>query len=430
MSKERFIVWSNLDLNLEDWRADLEAEYPDASEDDLVRKMYEINDSYIDDERINLAINTGTEIIAIADIGRWDGRYMGYSEIKSGKLSDCLYSPNDYSEWFVDKDKEFRCTDVHHDGRNHVLYRKFKENATEDEIEHLKDLIYDGRVTQEDIDAVTEPLGETVLQVYGWTFDPPVHIPIKGRPVGRIEYLGCDGKVGESIEYDDEERMIDDILDDNYYGTPMTVVLYRDETGKTIDQSFVEKLDPPIHGLEVTDIPPDIRRIKERTNEMNDTPKRFFTIDDGYGNKVRLAPVLGLYQVQDFMGQPLPGLAILLNEYSEEGELLGPYADLTKSFGEFIGMKNCVYIDTNNCPFAEQILKEIGTNTGFTHRSGFCVYPAWVIKEDFLREVNEKTYEEYSDAYDEYMSSIYGVDDIEDDEPEEIGGMGGMGGML
>lgn len=104
MSKERFIVWSNLDLNLEDWRADLEAEYPDASEDDLVRKMCEINDSYIDDERINLGINTGREIIAIADIGRWDGRYMGYSEIKSGKLSDCLYSPNDYSEWFVDKD--------------------------------------------------------------------------------------------------------------------------------------------------------------------------------------------------------------------------------------------------------------------------------------------------------------------------------------
>ena len=47
MSKERFIVWSNLDLNLEDWRADLEEEYPDASEDDLVRKMCEINDSYL-----------------------------------------------------------------------------------------------------------------------------------------------------------------------------------------------------------------------------------------------------------------------------------------------------------------------------------------------------------------------------------------------
>ena len=119
-----------------------------------------LRNRYIDDERANLDIVTGTEIIAIADIGRWDGRYIGYSEIKSGKISDCLYSPHDYSEWYVDSEKEFRCTDVHHDGRNHILYRKYKENATEDEIEHLKDLIYDGKVTQEDIDAVTEPLGE------------------------------------------------------------------------------------------------------------------------------------------------------------------------------------------------------------------------------------------------------------------------------
>lgn len=166
MSKEKFVVWSNLDLDLDDWRADLEDEYPGLIDDELIEKMTEINDSYIDDERANLDIVTGTEIIAIADIGRWDGRYMGYSEIKSGKISDCLYSPHDYSEWYVDADKEFRCTDVHHDGRNHILYRKYKETATEEEIEHLKDLIYDGKVTQKDIDAVTEPLGETVIVIF------------------------------------------------------------------------------------------------------------------------------------------------------------------------------------------------------------------------------------------------------------------------
>ena len=124
MSKEKFVVWSNLDLDLDDWRADLEDEYPGLNDDELIEKMTEINDSYIDDERANLDIVTGTEIIAIADIGRWDGRYMGYSEIKSGKISDCLYSPHDYSEWYVDADKEFRCTDVHHDGRNHMLLKQ------------------------------------------------------------------------------------------------------------------------------------------------------------------------------------------------------------------------------------------------------------------------------------------------------------------
>ena len=126
MSKEKFVVWSNLDLDLDDWRAYLEDEYPGLIDDELIEKMTEINDSYIDDERANLDIVTGTEIIAIADIGRWDGRYMGYSEIKSGKISDCLYSPHDYSEWYVDSEKEFRCTDVHHDGRNHKLNAESK----------------------------------------------------------------------------------------------------------------------------------------------------------------------------------------------------------------------------------------------------------------------------------------------------------------
>ena len=67
MSKEKFVVWSNLDLDLDDWRADLEDEYPGLNDDELIEKMNEINDSYIDDERANLDIVTGTEIIAIAD---------------------------------------------------------------------------------------------------------------------------------------------------------------------------------------------------------------------------------------------------------------------------------------------------------------------------------------------------------------------------
>lgn len=46
MSKEKFVVWSNLDLDLDDWRADLEDEYPGLNDDELIEKMTEINDSY------------------------------------------------------------------------------------------------------------------------------------------------------------------------------------------------------------------------------------------------------------------------------------------------------------------------------------------------------------------------------------------------
>ena len=49
--------------------------------------------------------------------------------------------------------------------------------------------------------------------------------------------------------------MTNAILTENYYGSPMNVVLYRDKDGKTISQDFVEKLDPPNIGFKVTDIP-------------------------------------------------------------------------------------------------------------------------------------------------------------------------------
>ena len=35
-------------------------------------------------------------------------------------------------------------------------------------------------------------------------------------PVGRIEYLGSNGEVGETVEYTDAERFERDIKDENY----------------------------------------------------------------------------------------------------------------------------------------------------------------------------------------------------------------------
>ena len=52
---DRHVVWSNENLDLEDWRADLE-EYPGYSDDELYEIMCETNSSYLSDERVNLNI--------------------------------------------------------------------------------------------------------------------------------------------------------------------------------------------------------------------------------------------------------------------------------------------------------------------------------------------------------------------------------------
>ena len=167
------LIWSNYHLDLDDWRDDLLEEYPDASETELYQLMQERNDSYLDDERVNLNIQQSRPILVIADLGRWNGRFSGYKEIASGNIRDCLYSDTDYSTWYVDRLGDLRCDAVHHDGTNHYLYRVYKPGVTDEQIDRLKEKIYDGVATRADITRITQRLGDDIGKVYGWSFPRP-----------------------------------------------------------------------------------------------------------------------------------------------------------------------------------------------------------------------------------------------------------------
>ena len=130
-------------------------------------------------------------------------------------------------------------------------------------------------------------------------------------------------------------------------------------------------------------------------------------ITDIFGNRVELQPRVELYSVHDFMGQEMPGLAIALDEIVDEHHGVEPYATLTVSFGEFIGLKNSAYIDTNNCRFAQQLLNQgIVEDTGLRKSSGFCEYPLWAFKQEFLEEIGGENYAEYSQCHDAYMKAV------------------------
>lgn len=168
-ANDRHIIWGDINLDFEDWKDDLSEQYPDLSEEELMQKMYEINADYLDDERMNLNVQLSQPILVVADIGRWNGRFNGYAEIKSGKICDCLYSEMDMCEWYVDKYGDLRADAVHHDGINHYLYRVYKDTATDSQIENLKAKIYDGKATRADITRVTRRLGDDIAAVYGFT---------------------------------------------------------------------------------------------------------------------------------------------------------------------------------------------------------------------------------------------------------------------
>ena len=164
-----------MDLNVDDWREGykefLEMNELDGDPNDeqaIYEWMVETNDNYLLDERANLNIRLSKPIIVIGDIGRWNGRVMGYKDIPSGNIQDCLYADTDYTEWYVDRYGDLRADAVHHDGTNHYLYRVFKDGVTETQMENFKDKLYRGEATRADITRLTRRLGDEIASVYGW----------------------------------------------------------------------------------------------------------------------------------------------------------------------------------------------------------------------------------------------------------------------
>ena len=93
---------------------------------------------------------------------------MGYKDISSGNIKDCLYTDDDYAEWYIDKYGDFRADAIHHDGTNHYLYRVFKNNISETQMENLRNKIYNNKVTRADITRLTRRLGDEIAAVYGF----------------------------------------------------------------------------------------------------------------------------------------------------------------------------------------------------------------------------------------------------------------------
>lgn len=169
MNGDGHIIWSNRNLDFEEWREELEDEFPDAGEEELITLMYDINNEYLQDSRTNLNIELKNPIIVIADIGRWNGRFPGYREFESGNISDCLYTELDYATWYVDKNGDFRCDGIHHDGENHYLYREYRDGISEHQKELFREKIYEGTATKKDIERYTRRLGDRVAEACGFS---------------------------------------------------------------------------------------------------------------------------------------------------------------------------------------------------------------------------------------------------------------------
>ena len=95
MNKNERIIWSNLDVDYDEWKEDYDEwlEFNGYDEDDAPMGLYEWVDKtlsiYIQDERANLNKEVDGYIVRLVDVGKWNGRYNGLG-IEGTNIRDIL----------------------------------------------------------------------------------------------------------------------------------------------------------------------------------------------------------------------------------------------------------------------------------------------------------------------------------------------------
>lgn len=173
MAEKEYLIWDS-EPNFEDWKDDLQSEYPDATEEELYRIMYETNSEYLNNERANLSgIYLPNGICAVADLGLWNGRHPGFIKYPVNTVKDCLRSHvngDSHVRFYVDAKGELRTREAHHDGTNWYWFRAYKPGVTDDQKHYLNNMVYAGEDYEPYLRRITFRLGDLIGDVYGWTF--------------------------------------------------------------------------------------------------------------------------------------------------------------------------------------------------------------------------------------------------------------------
>lgn len=159
------VIWSS-DINLADWAAFVEEEKAEGNIKDVndgYEAVVELNNLFLESEKINLDIPTDGRILAI----RENGEKSGYKILDEKNINAILESEGNVTEieWYYDG-HNIKATVQHNDGTRHYEYRELRE---EKDIKKLLTRIYQGKpVSRNMINYYTKSIAPQVKAVYGW----------------------------------------------------------------------------------------------------------------------------------------------------------------------------------------------------------------------------------------------------------------------
>ena len=140
----------------------------DITDDDIYEQFLLDDELWADDLSFDLKEidkNIDGTIIAIADLGLWDGRRMAYKEIKN--LPDICSVFEDINTLEIDRYNNLTLAAAHHDGTNYITFREIKPELSDWQVNQFEDKIYYGKATKKDITRYTRSIGKAFREYYG-----------------------------------------------------------------------------------------------------------------------------------------------------------------------------------------------------------------------------------------------------------------------
>ena len=136
------------------------------TEADITEEVYFNIDMWFEDELVNLNKQLDGRVLAIASIGRWNGRVSGY-KILNNNLNEVVKASIGCDEKHVYCDRyNVLAEGYHHDGSNYVEFREIREDKNIDTL--LNKLYSNEPVSRADIRRYTKSLRPKVKEVYGF----------------------------------------------------------------------------------------------------------------------------------------------------------------------------------------------------------------------------------------------------------------------
>ena len=167
------VIWTNDIDSIENLRRDMlenQDDYFGLTISNSWEMACEQNDEYLEDEKVNLNVECGNDIVILGVLGLWDGYHNVSKDLHRGNINAVFGNTHscEYITWYVDGNGDLRCKGTHHDGTNNYLYRAWKDGISETQKDNFRQKWAEQKATRKDLSRYTRKIGTYVAEVYGW----------------------------------------------------------------------------------------------------------------------------------------------------------------------------------------------------------------------------------------------------------------------